>query len=512
MPRDGSGNYSVVNTFTANTPISASAVNANFVDVGSALTASLARDGQAAMTGQLRAIAGTAVAPGIAFGVDTNTGIRRSAEDEISIVTGGTDRLKIDATGKVFALGDMNIAGDVGLTAPILMAATGQPVLELRRTENDDDPHEVELYQSGSGAGDDAALEIVGDGNNAIASMRLKMGATAILEWSGSQMTANVPLAVGASITINSAGYADFTEIAAPSNPAANTARLYAVDDSGVTRLQFRDNSGNVTNIPNVVNRQVFTASGTWNKPAVGTVAFVEVFGAGASGGRAGSGNGGGGGAGGAYMSMLIPMSALASTVAVTVGAGGAAQTSDGSNGAAGGNSSFGSHLAAGGGGGGAGNGADNGGGGGGGPGANTGNSASSSTGATGGLPRGSIAGNITGDPSNANPFGGGGGASTGNAGGAGLYGGGGGGFGSQGGTPTAGGDSVFGGAGGGGGADTSAGAAGGTAIVNGGNGGAGATGAAAATAGTAPGGGGGGSETGNSGAGARGEVRVTVW
>lgn len=42
-------------------------------------------------------------------------------------------------------------------------------------------------------------------------------------------------------------GYLDLTEIAAPSSPSANVARIYAVDDSGTTKLAMKDSAGAVT-------------------------------------------------------------------------------------------------------------------------------------------------------------------------------------------------------------------------------------------------------------------------
>lgn len=512
MPRDGSGNYSVPNTFLPNTVMSATAVNQNFTDAGSALTGSLPRDGQAAMSGQFKAASGSAAAPGIAFGVDTNTGFRRASQDEMRWVSGGVDRFYIDSTGKAFALFGMNISGDIGLTAPVVIATSSASLLTLRRTENDTTPRTIVEYQSGSGAGAKGGVQVVGDGNNAVSTVRWRVASVTVFEASQTLFTLSVPMAIGSSLGINTAGYADLTEIAEPSAPAANVARLFAADVSGVTKLKFKDAAGNVTILPQAVNRQVFTANDTWVKPSEGTVALIQCFGAGASGGRAGAGDGGGGGGGGGYTELYIALASLSASVSVTIGAGGAAQTADNTNGNPGGNSSFGAYLAAGGGGAGAGTGTDNGGGGGGGLGANVGSAGSGATGGAGGTPRGSIGSSVAGNAGNANPFGGGGGSSGTNEGGTALYGGGGGGFGSSGAAPTAGGFSVYGGGGGGGGADTSAGAAGGLALLHGGNGGAGNTGASAATAGTAPGGGGGGSENGDSGAGARGEIRVLVW
>lgn len=115
MSRNGSGVYSVPNTFTPNTVMSASAVNQNFTDAGTELTNSLARDGQSTMTGQLKADAGSVGAPGIAFGVDLDTGFRRASADEMRWVGGGADRFYIDSVGKLWHLGAMNVAGDLSI-------------------------------------------------------------------------------------------------------------------------------------------------------------------------------------------------------------------------------------------------------------------------------------------------------------------------------------------------------------------------------------------------------------
>ncbi len=487
--------------------MSATAVNQNFTDAGTALTGSLARDGQSSMTGQFKAIAGTVGAPGISFGVDTNTGFRRASEDEMRWVSGGADRFYIDSTGKAFVLGDLNLSGNIGLTAPIVIATSSASLLTLRRTENDTTARTVEEWQSGSGAGAKGTLQVVGDGNNAVETLRWRVNGVAAFETTQSLFTADVPLAVGSNITLSPNGYTDFTEIVAPSNPASNVARLYAVDAGGVTKLNYRDSAGNVTNIPAGVDLQVFTTSSTWTKPAFGTVAFIQTWGSGGSGGRGGAAAGGAGGGGGGYSERFIAVASLSAAVSVTIAAGGAAQTSNATGGNNGGTSSFGAYLAAGGGGGG---GASSTGGGGGGMGANDGASGVAS--GNGGLPRGTIGASTTGIVGNANPFGGaGGGSGATGAGETGLMGGGGGG-GSSATNGAAGGTSVYGGAGGGGGAGNGTGGNGGTAVLYGGNGGAGATAAALGGDGTAPGGGGGGSESANSGAGARGEVRIMVW
>jgi hypothetical protein len=108
-----------------------------------------------------------------------------------------------------------------------------------------------------------------------------------------------------------------------------------------------------------VIDYQAFTASGTWTKPAgisANAVVLVELWAGGGSGGRGGStysiGNGGGGGG---YTDFVALASAISSPQTITVGAGGVGVSAAGS-GNTGGLSSFGSLVAVYGGTGGAGN------------------------------------------------------------------------------------------------------------------------------------------------------------
>ena len=77
-------------------------------------------------------------------------------------------------------------------------------------------------------------------------------------------------------------------------------------------------------------NIQTFTSPGTWNKPASGTIANVYMWGGGGGGGGNSTLNGGGGGGG--YAEYNIPMTSLATTVAVTVGSGGAVNNNGGTS------------------------------------------------------------------------------------------------------------------------------------------------------------------------------------
>jgi hypothetical protein len=57
------------------------------------------------MTGALGIIAGSAGSPGLYFSGDTNTGIYSPGADQVSVATGGTERLRIDAAGQIEANG-----------------------------------------------------------------------------------------------------------------------------------------------------------------------------------------------------------------------------------------------------------------------------------------------------------------------------------------------------------------------------------------------------------------------
>lgn len=96
----------------------------------------------------------------------------------------------------------------------------------------------------------------------------------------------------------------------------------------------------------------VFTSSGTWNKPAGLTAARVTVVGGHAGGGGAeatdvGEASAGSGGGYGAVAVSWLDASALGSTETVTVGDGGTGATAGANNGSSGGTSSFGSHVSA---------------------------------------------------------------------------------------------------------------------------------------------------------------------
>jgi hypothetical protein len=114
---------------------------------------------------------------------------------------------------------------------------------------------------------------------------------------------------------------------------------------NGSTGLTFPD--GTVQAVAaGLVNVQTFNASGTWTKPASGSMARIQVWGGGRGGSRASSG-GAAGGLGGGYSEITVPLSTLASTVTVTVGAAGVGRTGTAGTGTVGGDSTFGSLVGA---------------------------------------------------------------------------------------------------------------------------------------------------------------------
>jgi hypothetical protein len=86
-----------------------------------------------------------------------------------------------------------------------------------------------------------------------------------------------------------------------------------------------------------------YTANNTWTKPSFGSFALVTIWGGGGSGGRNAYATGGGGGA---CVQRLYRLSELPSSVAITIGAGGAGRSGNG-DGNTGGTTTFGSLLSA---------------------------------------------------------------------------------------------------------------------------------------------------------------------
>lgn len=115
--RNGSGTYVIPNLAVSGEVISSSDYNENFDDVGDEITNSLPRDGQAGMTGQFKATAGTAAAPSITFTADSNTGFYSSAADTIGITANGVNIGSLSSAGLTIT-GALTASGGVTGVVP----------------------------------------------------------------------------------------------------------------------------------------------------------------------------------------------------------------------------------------------------------------------------------------------------------------------------------------------------------------------------------------------------------
>lgn len=128
MSRNGAGVFAVINPILVGALRSSSAVNANFSDMGAAITDTVALDGQTVLTGPAKGFDGSRSAPGFMFDQDRNTGWRRSAVDEMRWVGGGADRFYIDANGKAWQLGAADVAGTFTVDGTVT-GANSDPLL-----------------------------------------------------------------------------------------------------------------------------------------------------------------------------------------------------------------------------------------------------------------------------------------------------------------------------------------------------------------------------------------------
>jgi microcystin-dependent protein len=115
VARNGSGTMSVVYSFTSGTTISSSQMNANLSDIASEITGSLPRDGQASMTGQLKASNGTAASPAMTFGSDPDTGFYRPSANTIGLSVGGSLLVSFSSAGIADASSNLIIAEPTGV-------------------------------------------------------------------------------------------------------------------------------------------------------------------------------------------------------------------------------------------------------------------------------------------------------------------------------------------------------------------------------------------------------------
>ena len=123
MPFNGSGTFSIINTFVPNSTILSSAVNQNFSDIATGLSDCLTRDGQAGMTAALKLINGTSGVPSLSATSDTATGLYFPATGVLGLVA---NALGLKVNSEIYAAQSATIAaGGTGYVAGDTITETG---------------------------------------------------------------------------------------------------------------------------------------------------------------------------------------------------------------------------------------------------------------------------------------------------------------------------------------------------------------------------------------------------
>ena len=124
-------------------------------------------------------------------------------------------------------------ASAAGVNLPAIVGGDAGKTLQVNVAENG-----YEHVAAGAGAGDVTAASAFGVDNRLIRSDGTGKGvqSSGIATDDSNNVSGINNLTVG--------GYADYPEIVTPANPTANTARIYAKDDGGITRLAMRDSAG----------------------------------------------------------------------------------------------------------------------------------------------------------------------------------------------------------------------------------------------------------------------------
>lgn len=263
--------------------------------------------------------------------VDADTSITADTDDQIDFRLGGVDTFRMTATGfSTLAGGTITSAGALTVTSGALTVTAG--AINTARATVASAATTADIWAAA--------------GNQ--------------IDYTGTVTCTGFPAApqAGAERTLICAAAAVFTAganmlidgVASAANLtcAANdkvVVRAITTTQFMLSRVKY-DGTSQVTGVGNAPTIQIFTASGTYTKPAGLVAAIVEVCGAGGGGGG-GAATGApyswaGGGGGGSSSRRRLLASAIGATETVTIGAGGSAGTSAGGNGGTGGTSSLG--------------------------------------------------------------------------------------------------------------------------------------------------------------------------
>jgi hypothetical protein len=100
MSRDSNGNYTLPSAaFVDGTTADAVPVNANFSDIATAITQSIASTGVTPVTGQIKGFAGSSASPGYAFNADLTTGIELISAGNLGFSSSSVLTAQVSSSG-----------------------------------------------------------------------------------------------------------------------------------------------------------------------------------------------------------------------------------------------------------------------------------------------------------------------------------------------------------------------------------------------------------------------------
>jgi microcystin-dependent protein len=113
MPFNGTGTFTIINTFVPNTTILSAAVNQNFTDIASGLSDCLTRDGQAGMTATLGITSGNVHSPGLAFNSELGSGLYLAGTGQIGIAVTSNNAFSLQVASTAAGAGILGLSGAV---------------------------------------------------------------------------------------------------------------------------------------------------------------------------------------------------------------------------------------------------------------------------------------------------------------------------------------------------------------------------------------------------------------
>lgn len=254
----------IPNTFLPSTTISSTAMNQNFSTVATAIQASLAIDGTDIMTGQLRALAGTAAAPGYSFGVDLDVGMFRKAANELGFATAGVLGMHLDASQKLWLAGALDVAGALSVVGaltlttalPIASGGTGAASASaaftaLKQTADETNTGVVDLAT-------DAEIRAAAAGAHAITAEDLETAATIQTLTDAATIAVDWDAFINASVTL-----AGNRALGVPSNAQPGTWRVIRVigDSATLRSLSFSGYRGGQATLTDISNAKEYLIS-----------------------------------------------------------------------------------------------------------------------------------------------------------------------------------------------------------------------------------------------------------